>query len=271
MSPNDNTSLSLRCILTGQWKIYIWTDTGYGNLMYVTPVTHYHALWLWMPYLLEQCGVTVWEASCSSCSSWEWQEGRTDCDSSHCGSAPGLFLPPVSRCSFTLSQCTWCHLSTYFAVPWGGRAKRSSWLRQESLYHFISHCRASCAYQQSYITRGRWCWHKREADGTSLSFIPPLNRGGRSVEFRWVPDSQAFGAGSGIRRQIPFFHAYVSSVIAFCLITFFHFLKGAHLKWRWLVFYKQLCVPDCRRIARPFSQGKPGNGLHLYHKAFGGM
>lgn len=57
---------SFRCILIGQWKIYNWPDTGYSNLIYATPVTNHHVLWLWMHYLLNQCGVTVWEASCSS-------------------------------------------------------------------------------------------------------------------------------------------------------------------------------------------------------------
>lgn len=131
--------VSLRCILTGRWQIYNWRDTGYGDLMYVTPVAHYHAPWLWMPYLLKQCGVTVWEASCCSCSSWEWQEGRIVCDSNHCGSAPGLFLPPGSCCSSTLSKCTLCHLSACIPAPRGGGAgwRRNCGLGQESLYHFI--------------------------------------------------------------------------------------------------------------------------------------
>lgn len=218
--------------------------------MYVTPVTHYHGLCLWMPYLLKRCGVTVWEASCSSCSSWEWQGGRIDSDSSHCGSAPGFFLPPDSCCSFTLSEC---HLSASL----GGRVKEKLWVGASESLTFHSPCEDTRTCQQSHITRGRWCWQKREADGTSLSFISPLNRGRRSVEFRWVPDSQASGTGSGIRIQIPYFHEYVSSVIAFCLITLFLYSKSAHLKWRRLAFYKQLCVLGRSCITGPVSQGKP--------------
>lgn len=69
-----------------------------------------------------QCGRPVVPAS-----SWEWQEGRTDCDSSHCGPAPGLSLPPGSHCCFTHNKCK-CHLSAYLPVPWGGRGKKRLWV-----------------------------------------------------------------------------------------------------------------------------------------------
>ncbi len=81
-----------------------------------------------------QCGRPVVPAP-----SWEWQEDRTDCDSSYCGWALGLFLPPGSRCSFTLSKGTRCHLSAYLPVPWGAGWRRSCRLRKESLCDFICH------------------------------------------------------------------------------------------------------------------------------------
>lgn len=112
------------------WEIYNWTDTGYGILIYVTPVSHYHALWFWMQYLLRQCGVTVWEASCCSHPSWEWQGGRIDCDSSHCSFATGLFLPLGSCCCFTGSKCTRCHLSGNIPFLWGTGWGRSCGLGQ---------------------------------------------------------------------------------------------------------------------------------------------
>lgn len=71
--------------------------------------------------------------------SWEWQEDRTDCDSIHCGSAPGLFLPPGSCWSLTLSKYTACHLSAYLPVPRGGAGKGGVVVRAESLKHFIWH------------------------------------------------------------------------------------------------------------------------------------
>lgn len=114
VSMHQYISVSLRCILTGQWKIYNWTDTGYSNLMHVTPVTHYHALWLWMPYLLEQHGVTLWEASCSNPflrmtrrQDRLWQQPLWLCSRS---------LPPT-RLPLLLSKCTRCHLSAYLPVP----------------------------------------------------------------------------------------------------------------------------------------------------------
>lgn len=105
-----------------QWLIYNWTDTGYVILIYVTPVT----LWLWMLYLLEQCWVTVWEASCCSCSSWEWQASRMDCDSSHCGFGPGLFLPPGSRCSCSPESVHTVPPQRLYACSLGVRMKRWS-------------------------------------------------------------------------------------------------------------------------------------------------
>lgn len=134
----------------------------------------------------------------------------------------------------------WCYLSTFLPVPWG--VKKKLCVCPWNSLPFYLPCRVSLVWHHSYSTRGRWCWRKQEAHGTSLLFIPSLNRGRRSVEFRCVPDSQALGTGSGIRRQIPFFHAYVSSVIAFCLINYFLCSKGAHLKLRRLAFNKQLCV-----------------------------
>lgn len=139
--------VSLRCILKGRWKIYYWTDTGNGILIYVTPVTYYHALRLWMLYLLKQCGVRVWEASCCSCSSWEWQGGRIDCDSSHCGFAPCLFLPPGSCCSFTLNECTPQRL---YSCSLGGRTKEKLRVGAEKpLPFFFLPCVVSLVYRHN--------------------------------------------------------------------------------------------------------------------------
>lgn len=72
------------------------------------------------------CGVTVWEASCCSHSSWEWQGGRIDCDGSHCGFGPVLFLSPgPCCCSSTQRKCTRCHLSTH-CVVWGAKLSLTS-------------------------------------------------------------------------------------------------------------------------------------------------
>lgn len=74
------------------------------------------SLWFWMVDLLQPCGVTVWEATRCSYSSWEWQGGRRDCDSSHCGFGPVLFLSPGPCCSSTQRKCTRCCLGTNSVV-----------------------------------------------------------------------------------------------------------------------------------------------------------
>lgn len=86
-----------------------------------------------------------------------------------------------------------------------------------------------------------------------------------SAEFRCAADSQGLGTGSGIRGQIPRFHMYVGGIAEFCFITSFLFSKGAHLRWRWLVFYKQLCVfgPPLPHWAH--QPGKALQGLHPDH------
>lgn len=50
----------------------------------------------------------------------------------------------------------------------------------------------------------------------------------QSIELRRRSDSQSLGAGCGIRRQIPFFNAHVSSSNPFCLSTYFCYPKGIH-------------------------------------------
>lgn len=101
-----------RCILTGQEQSYDSPETGRSILtvwrVIFTVVLNggcVAAVW-----------VTVWEASCCSYSSWEWHGGRIDCDSSHCGFGPVLFLSPGPCCSSTQIKCTRCCLSTNSVV-----------------------------------------------------------------------------------------------------------------------------------------------------------
>lgn len=232
--------------------------------MYVTPVTHYHALWLWMPYLLKQCGVTVWESSCSSPflrmtgkQDWLWQQPLWLCS---------RFLPPTRLPLFPhpgyvhdvppqhLSSCSLVGQGEGEVVFGPSFIFRDFWLGEGSLYYFI--CNVVLLWmiishismrQMMLIKTGGW-W--------DVFLIHPFFELRQTIsEFRCAPDSQALGTGSGIRRQIPFFNVYVSTVIAFCVITYFRYSKGVHLKWRRLAFYKQLCVFGC--LVGFVSKGKP--------------
>lgn len=211
--------------------------------MYVTPVTRCHPLCLWMPYLLGQCGVTVWEASCSS--RFLRMTGRQD----------RLWQQPLWLCSRSLPPTGlpqllhpgWVHamppqrLSSCFLV--GRLKKKKGKLQRRKLLLFYSpEPGVSVVYYLSHLMWGRWYWWKQEADATSLLSTLSLIRDRRSVEFRCGADSQAMGTGSGIRGQIPLFHVCVNSVVAFCLITPFLFSKRTHLSWRRLALYKRLCV-----------------------------
>lgn len=51
-----------------------------------------------------------------------------------------------------------------------------------------------------------------------------------TIEFRHRSDSQSLGTGCGIRRQILFFNAHVSSINPFSLSTYFCYPKGIHPK-----------------------------------------
>lgn len=51
-----------------------------------------------------------------------------------------------------------------------------------------------------------------------------------TIEFQHRSDSQSLGTGCGIRRQILFFNAHVSSINPFSLSTYFCYPKGIHPK-----------------------------------------
>lgn len=96
--------------------------------------------------VLQPCGVTVWESTCCSYSSWEWQEGRIDCDSSHCVFGPVLFLSPGLCCCSTQIKCTRCCLSTNSLV----------WEAELSLALFILCVVYGCSSTTTQQETGDW-------------------------------------------------------------------------------------------------------------------
>lgn len=93
------------CVSGASWQAGSRFTTAQTQDMASWHVWHKRcALQFWM--------VRVWEDSCCSHSSCEWQGGRIDCDSSHCGLGADLFLPPGPCSSSTQRKRARCHLST---------------------------------------------------------------------------------------------------------------------------------------------------------------
>lgn len=183
------------CVSGASWQAGSRFTTAQTQDMASWHVWHKRcALQFWM--------VRVWEDSCCSHSSCEWQGGRIDCDSSHCGLGADLFLPPGPCSSSTQRKRARCHLSTNRGFL-GGRTEFSQ--------------------KKTFFCHLQLFWHIHT---TQLS--RKLAGRPQSIEFWRRSDSQSLGAGCGIRRQTPFFNARVSSINPFCLSTYFCYPKGVH-------------------------------------------
>lgn len=76
-----------------------------------------------------------------------------------------------------------------------------------------------------YFMRRVWIFQHNNTTRDRRLGRPP------TIEFRHRSDSQSLGTGCGIRRQILFFNAHVSSSInPFSLSTYFCYPKGIHPK-----------------------------------------
>lgn len=126
--------------------------------------------------------------------SWEWQEGRTDCDSSHCGSAPGLFLPPHSHRSLTVACSATSALLFLLRLGRYSKEEAVGKARKPIIYHL----------------------HPRDSGGSERLM---LDKDWSSLLFCCDSKSLALGTGSGIKGQIPFSTFIVALPLHFCLIT----------------------------------------------------
>lgn len=154
--------------------------------------------------------------------------------------------------------------SAYLPVHWGAGGRRSRGLVQESLYEFICHVElfsGLSSLTDAYLMRGTWCVWMQESDEHPSHSYPLWTRGRRSTEFRQHPWFPGLTDRKWDYRTNPIFHVYVSSIITFCLITYFLFSKSAHLKWKRLGFSKHLCSFGCCCLTGQISQGKPKMGL----------
>lgn len=170
--------------------------------------------------------------------SLEWHWGTTDCDSSHCGSASALFLPPVSHCSLILGKDAGCHIGTHLPVSWVGKGKNKLQSEQPLLFRL--------PFGASAVISHTW----READNEDRSsrmtrhcHHPHWTESHR--KFQNIHYSLDVVTGSGIRKQIPVVLVWISGSPTFCLITYFLYSQGGHLKLIRLAFWKQCCVFGC--------------------------